>query len=97
MAGPPSYTTDIQSLPIYMYLKNGTTADDASIWLNSYYKPAPTSTPSGSTRINWINASVNTTSNTRFAAGFSPNKSELFPIPQPARDANPRLTQNPRY
>jgi hypothetical protein len=97
MAGPPAYATDIRNLPIYMYLRNGTTADNSSIWVNSYYKPASTSTLSGTTRINWINASVNTTSNARLASGFTANKSELMPIPQPARDANPNLTQNPGY
>jgi hypothetical protein len=97
MAGPPAYATDIRNLPIYMYLRNGTTADNSSIWVNSYYKPASTTTPSGTTRINWINASVNTTSNARLASGFTANKSELMPIPQPARDANPNLTQNPGY
>lgn len=97
MAGPPAYATDIANLPIYMYLKNGTQADDATIWNNSYYQPAPTTTPTGTTRINWINASINTTSNVRLAAGFTAGKSELLPIPQPARDANRNLTQNPGY
>ncbi len=59
--------------------KNGTTG---SVWTNSYYQPAPATTPSGTTRINWINISINTTSNARLATGFTPNKSELLPLPQ---------------
>jgi hypothetical protein len=104
MAGPPAYAAEISNLPIYMYLRNGTTADDASIWANSYYQPASATTPSGTTginwinaSINWINASINTTSNVRLATGFTPGKSELLPLPQAAIEANPNLTQNPRY
>lgn len=33
----------------------------------------------------------------RFARGFTTGKGELLPIPQPARDANANLTQNPGY
>jgi hypothetical protein len=105
MAGPPGYAAEISNLPPYMYLRNATTADDASIWVNSYYNPGPATTPAGTTRVNWVNLptaaapqnAIATTSLARFAAGFTPNKSELLPIPQPAIDANRNLSQNPGY
>jgi hypothetical protein len=104
MAPPPVYSM-VNTLPQAMLLRTGTTADDATIWANSYYKPAPTSTPSGTTRLTWIalpttaapRNSVGTTSADRYATGFTSGKSELLPIPQPARDANFNLTQNPGY
>jgi hypothetical protein len=97
MAGPPDYAATIANLPVSMYYRTTSTADNASIWFNSYYKPASTATPSGTTRVAWLGAAVNTTSAARFASGFRANKSELLPIPQAARDANPNLTQNPGY
>lgn len=81
-----------------MYYINTSNADDYTIWANSYYAPAPTSTPAGTTKVNWIGASSITSSAiARFATGYTAGKSELLPIPQPARDANPNLTQNPNY
>jgi starch-binding outer membrane protein, SusD/RagB family len=97
MANPPAYATDISNLPVAMYYYTNATADNADIWYNSYYKPAPTSTPAGTTKVNWITAAINTTAASRFASGFSSGKGELLPIPQAARDANPNLSQNPRY
>ncbi len=84
--------------PASMYYINTSNADDYTIWSNSYYAPAPTSTPAGTTKVNWIGASSITSSAiARFATGYTAGKSELLPIPQPARDANPNLTQNPNY
>ena len=54
-------------------------------------------TPSGTTKVVWLSAAINTTALSRFATGFVTGKSELLPIPQPARDANRNLTQNPGY
>ena len=96
MAGYPTYSLSA-SLPIYMYYKNNNTSDDKNLWFNSFYTTAPTSTPSGTTRVNWINAAINTTTAARLATAFTPNKSELFPIPQPVKDANFNMTQNPGY
>jgi starch-binding outer membrane protein, SusD/RagB family len=94
-AGPPAYST---ALPLFVYLKNGTQADDFSgIFVNSLYKPAPTATPAGTTKLPWLHTQINTTALSRFATGFTPGRSELFPIPQGARDANFNLTQNPNY
>jgi len=84
-----------------MYYYKTTTADDASIWANSLYKPAPSSTPAGTTKVNWetnaITASGTNSPLGRFATGYTPGKSELLPIPQAALDANPKLTQNHGY
>lgn len=85
------------TLPEFMYYRNNSTADDATLWANSFYAPTPGTAPAASTRVNWAQAAVNTTSLARYATGFVTGKSELLPIPQPARDANPNLTQNPGY
>ncbi len=85
------------NLPIAMYYKTGSTADDKTLWANSFYTTAPTSTPSGSSKVTWLSAAINTTALSRYATGFTTGKSELLPIPQPARDANPNFTQNPGY
>lgn len=93
------------NLPAKMYYRNNSTADDASIWANSFYAPSPTSTPAGTTSVNWVVAptsstpvnAIGTTALARYALGFTPGRSELLPIPQAARDANPLLTQNPNY
>jgi len=66
------------------------------------YKTAPTTTPTGTTKVNWATAANITAAGTtsplgRFATGFTTGKSELLPIPQPARDANFNLAQNPNY
>lgn len=85
------------TLPTSMYYKTGSVADDKTLWANSFYTPAPASSPSGTSKVVWVGAAINTTSLSRFATGFTTGKSELLPIPQAARDANPNLTQNPGY
>jgi starch-binding outer membrane protein, SusD/RagB family len=90
------------TLPTSMYYRTGSTSDDnrfgsTGLWANSFYKAAPTVTPSGTTKVVWLSAAINTTALSRFATGFVTGKSELLPIPQPARDANRNLTQNPGY
>ncbi len=96
MAGYPTYSLSA-TLPIAMYFKTNTVLDDKTAWFNSFYTTAPTSTPAGTTKVTWLSAAVNTTSLARFATNFVTGKSELLPIPQPARDANFNLTQNPGY
>jgi hypothetical protein len=104
MAPQPSYVLTNQ-LPVSMLFRNNSTAEDATLWANSFYRPAPTATPAGTTRVAWINAptssapqnAIGTANLARFATGFTPGRSELFPIPQPARDANFNLSQNPGY
>ncbi len=96
MAGYPSYVLTA-TLPTYMYYKNSNTSDNANLWFNSFYGPHPTSTPAGTTRVNWLTAAINTTAVARYATGYTAGKSELLPLPQPARDANFNLTQNPGY
>lgn len=99
MAGYPSYCLT-NTLPISMYCITNTTSDVLSIggmWFNSLYKTAPTSTPSGTTKVTWLSSAINTTCVSRYATGFISGKGELLPIPQPAIDANFNLTQNPGY
>ena len=89
------------TLPVSMYYRTTSVSDDNSfsggLWVNSFYKTAPTSTPVGTTRVTWLSAAINTTALSRYATGFTTGKSELLPLPQPARDANINLTQNPGY
>jgi starch-binding outer membrane protein, SusD/RagB family len=99
MAGYPSYCISA-NLPIRMYFYSSTASDNNNIgglFFNSLYKTAPTATPAGTTSVNWLTAAINTTAAARFATGFVTGKGELLPIPQPARDANFNLTQNPNY
>jgi starch-binding outer membrane protein, SusD/RagB family len=117
MAAPPDYTLTA-SLPkqMWFYLNmpaenNSPTQAGSQIWVNSFYKPTPTTTPtdptngnvtmsSSTNRVNWFaNANVTTTYvNNSYAYGFVSGKSELYPIPQASIDANPKLRpQNPGY
>ena len=98
-------TAPWNNYPIAMYYKTTGTADDNTIsgglWANSFYKTAPTATPTGYTRIVWLSTAIQTAGTGsplgRYATNFVSGKSELMPIPQPSRDANPNLTQNPGY
>jgi hypothetical protein len=96
-----TFSAPYDKLPTSMYYYKTATSDDntygGGIWANSFYKAAPTSTPANTTKITWISAAVNTTALARYATGYTAGKSELLPIPQPARDANPKMTQNPGY
>ena len=103
MAAYPSYCLTT-ALPISMYYYTTTTSDDnniGGIWFNSLYKTAPTTTPAGTTRVVWLSTAIATAGTSsplgRYATGFVTGKGELLPIPQPARDANINLTQNPGY
>ncbi len=96
MAPFPSYCIS-SDLPKGMFYYTGTNADDVTMWKNSFYYPGYSSTPSGTTKVTWLATSVNTTSASRYATGFVTGKSELFPFPQPAVDANFNLKQNPGY
>jgi hypothetical protein len=96
MAAYPTYSIS-SSLPISMYYNNASTADDKALWRNSFYVTAPTSTPSGTTKITWLGTAINTGALARFATGFTTGKSELLPLPQAARNSNANLTQNPGY
>ncbi len=99
MSAFPSYCLTA-NLPIAMYYITTSTSDNnniGGIWNNSLYKTAPTSTPSGTTKVVWVTSAINTTAVSRYATGFVTGKGELLPIPQPARDANFNLSQNPNY
>jgi starch-binding outer membrane protein, SusD/RagB family len=99
MAGLPSYCITT-SLPARMYYFSSTTADNNNIgglFANSLYKTAPASTPSGTTSVVWLTTAINTTAVARYATGYVTGKGELLPLPQPARDANINMSQNPGY
>jgi hypothetical protein len=84
------------NLPDYMfYLNNSPTL----VWANSYYNPNTigSTAPPNYTRVNWVMNSIGSTILTYYAIAFTPNKSELLPIPQASIDANPLLTQDYGY
>ncbi len=90
------------NMPSSMYFKTNSTFDDGQAWANSFYTIAPTTTPVGTSKITWFGTAGATnaiiaTALARFATGYTAGKSELLPLPQPARDANINLTQNPGY
>ena len=73
-------------------------------WARSFYRPAPATTPTGTTRVNWrlaIDAAYLTNTRpggTGLAAEFLPNAGkELMPIPQSTLDTDPNLKQNFGY
>jgi len=103
MAAYPSYCLST-TLPISMYYFTTSTSDNNNIgglWANSLYKTASTTTPTGTTKVVWLSTAIATAGTSsplgRYATGFVTGKGELLPIPQPARDANINLTQNPGY
>ncbi|GAB3533831.1 RagB/SusD family nutrient uptake outer membrane protein [Pontibacter brevis] len=63
---------------------------------NAMYTPAPATTPTGYTRVNWA-AAVDANYVSSFAVAFEPNKSELFPIYSGVLNQNYRLTQDYGY
>jgi starch-binding outer membrane protein, SusD/RagB family len=83
------------TLPATMYFRTGQTTMQ---WAGSFYKPTVTPAPAGHTGVAWVgNGITGTLITNNFAVGFTPNKSELLPIPESAIAANPNLTQNPKY
>jgi len=99
MGAYPTYSLST-TLPLSMYYYSSTASDDNNVgglWNNSLYKTAPGATPAGTTKVTWLGAAINTTALARYATNFVTGKGELLPIPQPARDANVNLTQNPGY
>ncbi len=79
-------------LPTIMYYTPNQTT--AVVWLNSFYSPAPSTAPTGSASVTWVSANgINNTLLAYYAKAFTPNKSELLPLPQAAIDANPRNLQ----
>lgn len=103
MAPYPSYVVS-NVLPTRMFVNTNSFSDVLSmggLYRNSLYNPSASSVPSGTTAVNWLNANLAAPGTTspagRYATGFTTGKGELLPIPQPARDANVNLSQNPGY
>ena len=97
MASPPAYCLTT-TLPKSMYYFTTTTADDSKIWANSLYKPAPTTTPTGTTKVSWIGYSgIGTTFTTVWAYAFKPNHSELLPYQVATLSADYNIVQNYGY
>ena len=87
-----------QNCPTHMYYYSPNTSTQVVPWANSFYQPTPATQPNGTTSVTWAGASSILTGKWQyFAEGFVEGKSELFPFPQQALDANPNLTQNFGY
>lgn len=99
----PAYARDPAQLPSYLYFEKTPVRSnifDFNPFLNSFYKPShATEAPTGQGRVNWwIGGTSTLTIAGVFAGGFVAGKSELMPLPQTARDANPSLApQNSGY
>ncbi|MES1217839.1 MAG: RagB/SusD family nutrient uptake outer membrane protein [Bacteroidota bacterium] len=84
------------NLPDYMFYQNNS---PTLKWAGSYYKPNTfgNTAPAGYTLVNWVRDNINSSILTYYAIAFTPNKSELLPIPQASLDANPLLKQDYGY
>jgi hypothetical protein len=105
MAGYPTYCLTA-ALPVRMFYYSSTASDNnnmGGLFFNSLYKTAPPATPvpPGTTSVVWLSSAIAAAGTNspvgRYATGFVTGKGELLPIPQPARDANANLIQNPGY
>jgi hypothetical protein len=81
-------------LPATMYYY---TDRPALTWANSLYEPAPSTAPAGTASVAWVSNTITTSLINIIAQAFTPNKSELLPLPQASIDANPNLKQDYGY
>lgn len=90
-------TAPYDKLPNYMYYKK----DQWELaWSHSFYEPSPVSPnippTSTYTRVNWkVSMSAISALVANYGKLFEANKNEIFPIPQSAVNANPKLS--PQY
>lgn len=94
--------SDFSQIPDSMFYKTTSSTTLGLIWSGSYYKPRTVSSVSGYSKVAWETASISgilnqAGSSSGYAFGFTPNHSELLPIPQAALDANHNLTQDYGY
>ncbi|HTI10739.1 MAG TPA: RagB/SusD family nutrient uptake outer membrane protein [Puia sp.] len=92
---------DFSQLPDTSFYKTSSTIATGVIWGNSLYTPRTVNSISGYSKVAWATAAITnflkTSSSGSFAAGFTPNHSELLPIPQSAIDADYNLKQDYGY
>jgi len=92
---------DFSQLPDTSFYKTSSTIVTGVIWGNSLYTPRTVNSISGYSKVAWATAAITnflkTSSSGSFAAGFTPNHSELLPIPQSAIDADYNLKQDYGY
>jgi starch-binding outer membrane protein, SusD/RagB family len=97
-----SNNLDFSKIPDSVFYKTTSTTTTGVIWGTSFYAPRPVSAISGYTKIIWVSSAVagilaQSGASNGYAYGFTPNHSELLPIPQTALDANFRLKQEYGY
>jgi len=81
------------NVPQSMYYQNNS---QTLIYTNSLYAPTPATAPANSTKVAWA-SSLTAAYIANVAQLYTPNHSELLPIPLVSLQANPMLTQNPGY
>ncbi len=82
-------------LPKNMYYLLNQPMATGMVWGNSFYEPTPTPAPAGYSTLAWLGGTGITNKIIgSFARSFEENKKELYPFPQAAMDANPKLIQN---
>jgi hypothetical protein len=94
LAAMAARTAPYENLPTTMYYQPDS---KTLVWLNSFYSPAPATAPTGAASVAWVGSGITNTILRFYAVAFTPNKSELLPIPQASIDANPKLTQDYGY
>lgn len=97
-----SNTWNFSQLPDTTFWSTKSTIATGIQWGTSLYAPRTISSLSGYTKAAWVTKAVSgvlstSGSSNGFAADFTPNHSELLPIPQSALDANPNLKQDYGY
>jgi starch-binding outer membrane protein, SusD/RagB family len=95
-------TLDFSQLPDSAFFKTTATIATGPSWGTSLYVPRTVSSISGYTKEVWMTATVAnvllaTGSSNAYAIGFTPNHSELFPIPLSALQSDYNLTQDYGY
>lgn len=95
-------TLHFSQLPDSAFYKTTSTISTGLVWGNSLYVPRTVSSISGYSKVVWVTATVAnvllaTGSSNAYAIGFTPNHSELFPIPLSALQSDYNLTQDYGY
>ncbi|HEY4336560.1 MAG TPA: RagB/SusD family nutrient uptake outer membrane protein, partial [Puia sp.] len=90
---------DFSKLPDTSFFKTSSTIATGPQWANSLYVPRTVNSISGTTKVAWVTAALKnvlsaSSSSGAYALGFTPNHSELLPIPQSALDADYNLKQD---
>ena len=95
-------TVDFSQLPDSAFFKKASFIETGVNWATSLYQPRTVSSVSGATKVAWVTKAVanvlsSTGSSNGYAFYFTPNHSELLPIPTSALQSNYNLVQDYGY